>query len=34
MTAQVGYHDSFYFSRQFRRVHGMPPRGYRAQDKG
>lgn len=30
----VGYDDQFYFSRQFRRVHGQSPREYRAQGKG
>jgi len=34
IAAEVGYQDSFYFSRLFRRIHGTPPRGYRAQDKG
>ncbi|HEY5320962.1 MAG TPA: AraC family transcriptional regulator [Galbitalea sp.] len=31
---QVGYQDPLYFSRQFRRVHGMSPSEYRAQHKG
>ncbi|BBE24321.1 hypothetical protein MN0502_32040 [Arthrobacter sp. MN05-02] len=30
----VGYSDGFYFSRQFREVHGMTARQYRAQNKG
>lgn len=30
----VGYDDPFYFTRQFRRIHGVTPRAYRAQDKG
>lgn len=34
IAAEVGYDDPFYFSRQFRRVHGVTPRGYRAQHKG
>lgn len=32
--AAVGYGDPFYFSRQFRRIHGVPPRSYRAGDRG
>jgi len=31
---EVGMPDQFYFSRQFRRVHGTSPTGYRAQTKG
>ncbi|WP_110589460.1 AraC family transcriptional regulator [Microbacterium suaedae] len=31
---RVGRPDQFYFSRQFRRVHGMSPRAYRQQRKG
>ncbi|MBA8815458.1 AraC-like DNA-binding protein [Microbacterium halimionae] len=31
---QVGIDDAFYFSRQFRRVHGMSPRAYRDTRKG
>ena len=31
---EVGYDDQFYFSRQFRRVHGQSPSAYRAQRKG
>lgn len=30
----VGYADPLYFSRQFRRVHGTSPTGYRDQTKG
>ncbi|HEY4269699.1 MAG TPA: AraC family transcriptional regulator [Galbitalea sp.] len=30
----VGYPDAFYFTRQFRQVHGITPRDYRAQHKG
>lgn len=30
----VGFDDSFYFSRQFRRLHGQTPSGYRQQHKG
>jgi AraC-like DNA-binding protein/mannose-6-phosphate isomerase-like protein (cupin superfamily) len=31
---EVGYSDAFYFSRHFRRLHGMSPSEYRAHDKG
>jgi AraC-like DNA-binding protein len=31
---RVGLDDPFYFSRQFRRTHGMSPRAYRALRKG
>ncbi|MCS5716845.1 AraC family transcriptional regulator [Herbiconiux sp. CPCC 205763] len=31
---EVGMHDQFYFSRQFRRTHGVSPSVYRAQRKG
>jgi AraC family transcriptional regulator, arabinose operon regulatory protein len=34
VAAQVGYTDSLYFSRQFRRIHGMSPTEYRSHDKG
>ncbi|RXZ68631.1 AraC family transcriptional regulator [Agromyces albus] len=34
IAEEVGYQDSFYFSRLFRKVHGVPPRTYRAQHKG
>ncbi|MFF1253461.1 helix-turn-helix domain-containing protein [Pseudarthrobacter sp. NPDC058329] len=30
----VGLNDQFYFSRQFRRLHGVSPRTYRAERKG
>jgi AraC-like DNA-binding protein len=30
----IGYEDPLYFSRQFRRVHGISPSEYRAQHKG
>jgi AraC-like DNA-binding protein len=30
----VGYPDPLYFSRHFRRVHGVNPTTYRAQHKG
>jgi AraC family transcriptional regulator of arabinose operon len=30
----LGYADPFYFSRQFRAVHGVSPSGYRVQHKG
>lgn len=31
---RIGLDDPFYFSRQFRRMHGMSPRAYRDQRKG
>ena len=31
---EVGVADQFYFSRQFRRLHGISPRAYRAERKG
>lgn len=34
VAATVGYDDPLYFSRQFRRVHGVSPSIYRAQHKG
>lgn len=34
IAAEVGYVDSFYFARQFKKVHGMTARQYRAQRKG
>jgi AraC-like DNA-binding protein len=34
IARQVGYDDAFYFSRQFRTVHGTSALGYRAQHKG
>jgi AraC family transcriptional regulator of arabinose operon len=34
IAAEVGYPDSFYFTRQFKKVHGIPPREYRDQHKG
>jgi AraC family transcriptional regulator of arabinose operon len=30
----IGVDDQFYFSRQFRRMHGVSPRAYRAERKG
>jgi AraC family transcriptional regulator of arabinose operon len=30
----IGLNDQFYFSRQFRRLHGVSPRAYRADRKG
>lgn len=34
IAAAVGYDDAFYFSRQFKAVHGTTPLRYRAQHKG
>lgn len=34
IAAAVGYADAFYFSRQFRTVHGTTPLRYRSQSKG
>jgi AraC family transcriptional regulator of arabinose operon len=34
VAAAAGYADSFYFSRQFKKVHGMTPLAYRGQHKG
>ena len=34
VAAQVGFTDALYFSRQFRRIHGMSPTEYRSHDKG
>jgi AraC family transcriptional regulator of arabinose operon len=34
VAAQVGFADPLYFSRQFRRIHGMSPTGYRSHDTG
>lgn len=34
IAAAVGYPDAFYFSRQFRAIHGTTPLRYRAQHKG
>jgi len=31
---EVGYADAFYFSRHFRRHHGMSPSEYRDRDRG
>ena len=30
----VGYEDSYYFARQFKKVHGVPPSIYRKHDEG
>lgn len=32
VAQRIGYSDAFYFSRQFRRHHGMSPTAYRARD--
>ena len=32
--AAAGYQDAFYFARQFKKVHGVTPFGYRGQRKG
>ncbi|HEV7948469.1 MAG TPA: helix-turn-helix domain-containing protein [Glaciihabitans sp.] len=34
ISRQVGYHDPLYFSRHFRRTHGVSPSVYRAHRKG
>lgn len=34
VAAEVGFTDPLYFSRQFRRIHGMSPTEYRSHDKG
>lgn len=34
IAAEVGFPDSFYFTRQFKKVHGVTPRAYREQHKG
>ena len=34
VSTLVGYDDPLYFSRQFRRLHGLSPTSYRAQHKG
>lgn len=34
IAAEVGYQDSFYFARQFKKIHGMTPREYRDEHKG
>lgn len=34
IAAEGGYPDSFYFARQFKKVHGMTAREYREQHKG
>lgn len=34
VSVATGYSDSFYFARQFKRVHGMTPHGYRNRHQG
>lgn len=34
VASQVGFTDALYFSRQFRRIHGVSPTEYRSHDKG
>jgi AraC-like DNA-binding protein len=34
VAGQVGFSDALYFSRQFRRIHGMSPTEYRSHAKG
>ncbi|WP_025157742.1 AraC family transcriptional regulator [Leifsonia aquatica] len=34
IARRIGYADPFYFSRQFRRTHGVSPTAYRARDAG
>jgi AraC-like DNA-binding protein len=34
VAGAVGYSDALYFSRQFRRIHGVSPSEYRAEHKG
>ena len=34
VATAVGYADPLYFSRQFRRLHGVNPSAYRSQHKG
>lgn len=34
VAAECGYNDPFYFTRQFRTVHGTTPSAYRKQQKG
>jgi AraC family transcriptional regulator, arabinose operon regulatory protein len=34
IAADVGYQDAFYFSRHFRRVHGMSPTEFRSERRG
>lgn len=34
VAAAVGYADSFYFARQFKRIHGVTPNGYRRRHRG
>ena len=34
IALQVGYRDPLYFSRQFRRIHGVSPSEYRSRDQG
>lgn len=34
VAAAVGYADSFYFARQFKRIHGVTPNAYRRRHRG
>jgi AraC-like DNA-binding protein len=34
IAREVGYHDPYYFSRHFRRLHGMSPREFRQRHRG
>lgn len=34
VARSVGFEDSFYFTRQFRKIHGLTPTAYRKQRKG
>ena len=32
VAAAAGYEDSFYFARQFKRIHGLTPHAYRTRN--